>query len=132
MANIVNLTADTLRRIIHEERQKLIAEAKGHKGHKGGKGDAAVKKHQGPPPEPKVEGGKKTSTGKQAEASKKKAKKALALEESEVNADEMAETIAKHVQHLKEMKSVERRLRTQLRLVIERKNDIEQDIADLL
>jgi hypothetical protein len=129
MANVVNLTADTLRRIIHEERQKLIAEAKRHKK---GNGDAAVKKHQGPPPEPKVEGGKKSSSGKQVEASRKKGMKALALEENEVDADAMAETIAKKVQHLKEMKSFERRLRTQLRLVIERKNDIEQDIADLL
>ena len=124
MANVVNLTADTLRRIIHEERQKLIAEAKKGKGFKS--------KHSNVPPEPKVEGGKKSNMHKQVEASKKKGMKALALEENEVDADAMAETIAKKVQHLKEMKGFERRLRTQLRLVIERKNDIEQDIADLL
>jgi hypothetical protein len=129
MANVVNLTADTLRRIIQEEKSKLMLEAKKHK--KGAKAPE-LGKHKNTPDEPKVEGGKKSNVGKQVEASKKKGMKALALETTEVNADEMAETIAKKVQHLKEMKSTERRLRTQLRLVLEKKNDIEQDIADLL
>lgn len=125
MAKVVNLTADTLRRIIAEERQKLMLEAK-----KGGKGFKS--KHSNVPPEPKVEGGKKSNLPKQAEASKKKAKKALQLEENEVDADEMAHTLAKGVKQLKEMKSLERRLRSQLRLVLEKKEGIEQEIADLL
>lgn len=129
MANVVNLTAGTLRRIIEEERQKLMLEAKKGKGkHKA----PELGKHSNTPPEPKVEGGKKSAHGKQVEASKKKGMKQLSLEASEVDADAMAETIAKHVTHLKEMKSIERRLRTQLRLVLEKKNDIEQDLADLL
>jgi hypothetical protein len=128
MANVVNLTAGTLRRIIEEERSKLMLEAK-----KGKHGKAPeLGKHKNVPNEPKVEGGKKSAHGKQAEASKKKGMKALSLEASEVDADAMAETIAKHVTHLKEMKSMERRLRTQLRLVLEKKNDIEHDLADLL
>ena len=129
MANVVNLTANTLRRIIEEERNKLMLEAK--KG-KHGKKAPELGKHKNVPDEPKVAGGKKSSHGKQAEAAKKKGMKALSLEATEVDADEMAETIARQVQHLKEVKSVERRLRTQLRLVLEKKNDIEHDLMDLL
>jgi len=129
MANVVNLTAGILRRIIQEERENLIHEGKRKKA---GKGAPELKKHSNTPPEPKVPGGKKSAHGKQADADKKKRMKALSLEATEVDADAMAETIAKHVTHLKEVKSIERRLRTQLRLVLEKKNDIEHDLADLL
>ena len=138
MSNIVDLNAATLRRIIQEERHKLMLEAK-KKSAKGGKqhpmpkgnvkSDAAVSKHQGGPKDPKVEG-KKSAAPKRVDSSKQK--RAMSLDEREVDADKMAETLANKVQHLKEMKSAERRLRTQLRLVLEKKNDIEQDIADLL
>lgn len=128
MANVVNLTANTLRRIIEEERNKLMLEAKKGKKHKA----PELGKHSNTPNEPKVPGGKKSAHSKQTEASKKKGMKALSLEASEVDADEMAETIARQVQHLKEVKSIERRLRTQLRLVLEKKNDIEHDLMDLL
>jgi hypothetical protein len=138
MSNVVDLNAATLRRIIQEERHKLMLEAKkkavkGEKMPKANvKSEASVTKHQGPPKEPSVKGGKKSSVPKQLEAAKKKHMKSMSLDEREVDADKMAETLANKVQHLKEMKSVERRLRTQLRLVLEKKNDIEQDIADLL
>jgi hypothetical protein len=131
MPNVVDLTPATLRRIIQEERQKLMLEAKVKKT----KGMSApeLKKHSNTPPEPKVGGkGKKSTVSKQVETAKAKAKKAMSLDEAEVEADEMAETIAKKVQHLKEMRDMEQRLRSQLRLVLERKNGIEQDIADLL
>lgn len=140
MSNVVDLNAATLRRIIQEERHKLMLEAKkksaaakGGKQHSMPKGnvksDAAVSKHQGGPKDPKVEG-KKSASPKKVDSSKQR--RAMSLDEREVDADKMAETLANKVQHLKEMKSVERRLRTQLRLVLEKKNDIEQDIADLL
>jgi hypothetical protein len=133
MSNVVNLTANTLRRIIAEEREKLVLEAKKAKGAKNPKAnvksDPAVTKHQGPPDQPKV-GGKK---GKSMKApANKKAAKAMSLDEREVEADEMADTLAKKVKSLAEMKLMEQRLRSQLRLVMERKNGIEQDIAELL
>jgi hypothetical protein len=96
------------------------------------KGKGFKSKHSNVPPEPKVEGGKKSNVHKQVETSKKKGMKALQLEENEVEASEMANTLAKGVKHLKEMKSLERRLRSQLRLVLEKKESIEQEIADLL
>ena len=124
MSNVVNLTANTLRRIIAEEREKLVLEAKSKK-HK----DPAVAKHQGPPDDPKV-GGKKGKKTKVADSTK--AARAMSLDEREVDADEMAQTLAKKVEYLKEMKLMEQRLRSQLRLVLEKKNGIEKDIVDLL
>ena len=56
----------------------------------------------------------------------------MQLDEQEVDADEMAHTLAKKVEYLKEMKLMEQRLRSKLRLVLEKKNGIEQDIVDLL
>jgi len=127
MSNVVNLTANTLRRIISEERAKLVLEAKAKKAKKNS--DPAVSKHQGPPAAPKVGGkmGKKTKP-----TNNSKATKAMSLDEREVNADEMAHTLAKKVEYLKEMKLMEQRLRSKLRLVLEKKNGIEQDIVDLL
>ena len=113
MSNVVNLTANTLRRIISEERAKLVLEAKAKKAKKNS--DPAVSKHQGPPAAPKVGG-----------------KMGKSLDEREVDADEMAHTLAKKVEYLKEMKLMEQRLRSKLRLVLEKKNGIEQDIVDLL
>lgn len=127
MSNVVNLTANTLRRIIAEERAKLVLEAKAKKAKK--HSDPAVSKHQGPPADPKV-GGKMGKKIKPPNNSK--ATKAMSLDEREVDADEMAETLAKKVEFLKEMKLMEQRLRSQLRLVLEKKNGIEQDIVDLL
>lgn len=132
MSNVVNLTANTLRRIIAEEREKLVleAKAKGAKHPKANvKSDPAVTKHQGPPDQPKV-GGKKGKSMKPP--AKNKAAKAMSLDEREVEADEMADTLAKKVKSLAEMKLMEQRLRSQLRLVMEKKNGIEQDIAELL
>jgi hypothetical protein len=131
MPNVVELTPNVLRRIIAEERQKLMLEAKAKKA----KNAAApeLKKHSNTPPEPKVGGkGKKSSVSKKVEAAKGKSKRDLYLAEAEVEADEMANAIVKKVNHLKEMKSIEARLRAQLRLVLEKKSDIEQDIAELL
>ena len=127
MSNVVNLTANTLRRIISEEREKLVLEAKAKKAKKNS--DPAVSKHQGPPADPKVGGkmGKKTKP-----TNNSKATKAMSLDEREVDADEMADTLAKKVEYLKEMKLMEQRLRSKLRLVLEKKNGIEQDIVDLL
>jgi hypothetical protein len=127
MSNVVNLTANTLRRIISEERAKLVLEAKAKKAKKNS--DPAVSKHQGPPATPKVGGkmGKKTKP-----TNNSKATKAMSLDEREVDADEMADTLAKKVEYLKEMKLMEQRLRSKLRLVLEKKNGIEQDIVDLL
>ena len=127
MSNVVNLTANTLRRIISEERAKLVLEAKAKKAKKNS--DPAVSKHQGPPADPKVGGkmGKKTKP-----TNNLKATKAMSLDEREVDADEMAHTLAKKVEYLKEMKLMEQRLRSKLRLVLEKKNGIEQDIVDLL
>jgi hypothetical protein len=127
MSNVVNLTANTLRRIISEERAKLVLEAKAKKAKKNS--DPAVSKHQGPPADPKVGGkmGKKTKP-----TNNSKATKAMSLDEREVDADEMADTLAKKVEYLKEMKLMEQRLRSKLRLVLEKKNGIEQDIVDLL
>ena len=127
MSNVVNLTANTLRRIISEERAKLVLEAKAKKAKKNS--DPAVSKHQGPPAAPKVGGkmGKKTKP-----TNNLKATKAMSLDEREVDADEMADTLAKKVEYLKEMKLMEQRLRSKLRLVLEKKNGIEQDIVDLL
>ena len=127
MSNVVNLTANTLRRIISEERAKLVLEAKAKKAKKNS--DPAVSKHQGPPAAPKVGGkmGKKTKP-----TNNSKATKAMSLDEREVDADEMADTLAKKVEYLKEMKLMEQRLRSKLRLVLEKKNGIEQDIVDLL
>jgi len=127
MSNVVNLTANTLRRIISEERAKLVLEAKAKKAKKNS--DPAVSKHQGPPAAPKVGGkmGKKTKP-----TNNSKATKAMSLDEREVDADEMAHTLAKKVEYLKEMKLMEQRLRSKLRLVLEKKNGIEQDIVDLL
>ena len=127
MSNVVNLTANTLRRIISEERAKLVLEAKAKKAKKNS--DPAVSKHQGPPAAPKVGGkmGKKTKP-----TNNLKATKAMSLDEREVDADEMAHTLAKKVEYLKEMKLMEQRLRSKLRLVLEKKNGIEQDIVDLL
>lgn len=131
MPNVVDLTPATLRRIIQEERQKLMLEAKAKKAQ--GMSAPELKKHKNTPPEPKVGGkGSNSTVAKQVQTAKVKAKKAMSLDEAEVEADEMAETIAKKVQHLKEMKDIEQRLRAQLRLVLERKSGIEQDIADLL
>ena len=126
MSNVVNLTANTLRRIISEERAKLVLEAKAKKAKKNS--DPAVSKHQGPPADPKV-GGK---MGKTKPTNNSKATKAMSLDEREVDADEMADTLAKKVEYLKEMKLMEQRLRSKLRLVLEKKNGIEQDIVDLL
>jgi len=135
MPNVVNLTADTLRRIIEEERFKLMLEAK--KSKKGGsseklpkasfKQDPAVSKHH-----KKVTEKAKTPADKKVEASNGKHRKAMSLQETEVEAADMAETLAKKMKHLKEMKSIEQKLRSQLRLVLEKKNGIEQDLADLL
>jgi hypothetical protein len=127
MSNVVNLTANTLRRIISEERAKLVLEAKAKKAKKNS--DPAVSKHQGPPADPKV-GGKMSKKTKPTNNSK--ATKAMSLDEREVDADEMADTLAKKVEYLKEMKLMEQRLRSKLRLVLEKKNGIEQDIVDLL
>jgi len=97
MPNVVDLTPSVLRRIIAEERQKLMLEAK-----KAKKSTAPeLKKHSNTPPEPKVGGkGKKSSASKQVEASKSKSKRDLYLAEAEVEADEMADAIVKKVNHL--------------------------------
>lgn len=140
MPNVVNLTADTLRRIIEEERYKLMLEAKRAKsnGNGNGKGngrmpkptfkqDAAVSKHH-----KRVTEKAKTPAVKKVEAANGKHRKAMSLQETEVEAADMAETLANKVKHLKEMKSMEQKLRSQLRLVLEKKSGIEQDLADLL
>lgn len=138
MPNVVNLTADTLRRIIEEERYKLMLEAKRAKSNGNGKGngrmpkasfkqDPAVSKHH-----KKMSEKAKTPAVKKMEAANGKHRKAMSLQETEVDAADMAETLAKKMTHLKEMKSIEQKLRSQLRLVLEKKNVIEQDLADLL
>ena len=111
----------------HQLLAKLVLEAKAKKAKKNS--DPAVSKHQGPPAAPKVGGkmGKKTKP-----TNNLKATKAMSLDEREVDADEMADTLAKKVEYLKEMKLMEQRLRSKLRLVLEKKNGIEQDIVDLL
>lgn len=135
MPNVVNLTADTLRRIIEEERYKLMLEAKKAK-QKGSteklpkasfKQDAAVSKHH-----KNVTEKAKTPADKKVEAANGKHRKAMSLQETEVEAADMAETLAKKVKHLQEAKRMEQKLRSQLRLVLEKKNSIEQDLADLL
>ena len=119
MPNIVDLNANTLRRIIQEERQKLTLEAKKQKVGK------VV------PPEPKVSGKRSTVPAK-IHATNKKAKKALSLDETEVRPDELASTLAKKVNHLREMSEMEMRIRDQLRIVMEKKGGLKQDIAKLL
>jgi hypothetical protein len=127
MANVVNLTPETLRRIIQEEKEKIVAEAR--KKAPKTEGSAAPVKA---PANPTVKGGKKSSVPKQVEASNGRARKAMQLDEREVEAADMAETLSKQVKHLKEMRDLESRLREKLRLVVESRTALEKKLTNLL
>jgi hypothetical protein len=121
MARVVNLTPDVLQRIINEERAKLIAEARAGKAPK-----------NAPPKEPTVKNGKKSTVPAQVEKKNRTAKKAMQLDEQEVDADEMASTVIKQAKQLKEMRSIESRLRAQLVMVVESRTDLERKLSKLL
>lgn len=124
MSRTVELTPQIISRIIEEERQKLIAEAKAKKnGTVGGKVT---------PKEPTVKGGKKSTVLPEIQRNSDKARKAMHLDEVETEADELAGSVIKKAKQLKEMREMEKKLRAQLELVMESRIELEKRLARVL
>ena len=104
MSRTVELTPQIISRIIEEERQKLISEAKAKKNGNG----------NGKPKEPTVKGGKKSTVLPEIQRTSEKARKAMHLDEVETEADELAGSVIKKAKQLKEMRDMEKKLRAQL------------------
>lgn len=94
MSRVVNLTPDVLRRIIAEEKKKLVKRAK--------------------------------LTGKQRELEK------VAKETQEVEAKDMAHTLAKEVQHYKQMQETAARLARKLSEINEARQELRAHILEQL
>lgn len=120
MSKVLNLTPDVLMRIIQEEREKLLNEAKGKKA-----------KANKQPPEPKVKGVKSTVLPA-VEKAKVKSKKAMGLDETEVQASDMAGTVSKKAKQLQEVRALEENLRNHLRALVEKRSALERDLIDLI
>jgi hypothetical protein len=123
MSKVLNLTPDVLMRIIQEERQKLLNEAKRKK-------EKAVKGNK-QPPEPKVKGVKSTVLPA-VEKAKLKGKKDMHLDETEVQAADMAGTVTKKAKQLQEVRALEENLRVHLRAIVEKRSALERDLIDLI
>ena len=122
MSRTVELTPQIISRIIEEERQKLISEAKAKKNGNG----------NGKPKEPTVKGGKKSTVLPEIQRTSEKARKAMHLDEVETEADELAGSVIKKAKQLKEMRDMEKKLRAQLELVMESRIELEKRLARVL